>query len=453
MLAKQLIENNMSENRTLIVGLGKTGLSCARFLASRGHSVAVTDSRVNPPGLNALRSEFPDVAIFTGGFDENAFNAAGQIIISPGVSLDEPLVSEAMKAGTQVISDIELFSRYVTAPVVAITGSNGKSTVTTLLGEMVRHAGLVAKVGGNLGTPVLDLISDGAEPDFYILELSSFQLETTFSLNPAASVVLNVSADHMDRYHDINHYTDVKKKIRQGKGAVVVNLDDPLVASITDADRQVIAFSLNQQREDIYGLGTENNVDWLVKGTKKLIKANDLKIKGRHNLANALAALALAESIGLPLEKTLPCLSGFKGLPHRMQWVRKYNNVDWYNDSKATNVGAAIASINALPDKIVLIMGGEGKGADFTQLKSSIEKKAKAVVLMGKDAELISQALKGIVPLSEVKDMKQAVNAANKLSDGKGCVLLAPACASFDMYNGFEARGIDFMNVVRELGS
>ncbi|NOX42205.1 MAG: UDP-N-acetylmuramoyl-L-alanine--D-glutamate ligase [Gammaproteobacteria bacterium] len=471
------LKRDMAENRVLIVGLGKTGLSCARYLAKKGYSVAVTDSRVKPPELDTLSNEYPDIAVFTGGFDPDAFGVAEQIIISPGVSLDEPIISDAIKQGANVISDIELFSQYVNAPVIAITGSNGKSTVTTLLGEMVQRAGLTAKLGGNLGTPVLELLSDtlsdaspdNVKPDFYILELSSFQLETTYSLHPIASVVLNVSADHMDRYRDISHYLDVKKKIYQGEGAVVVNLDDPLVSSFSndfsnnfsnegssenkksDKNRKIICFTLNEPGDAVYGLRKVAGCNWLARGEENLISETDMKIKGKHNLANSLAALALAEAIGLPLEKTIPCLSDFRGLPHRMQWLGNYNHVDWYNDSKATNVGATVAAVGALTGKVVLIAGGEGKGADFSPLKKIVEQKAKAVVLLGQDAELIAHALGSNVKVVFVENMEEAVKSANELADEGDSVLLAPACASFDMYGGFEERGLDFMNIVTRL--
>ncbi len=450
MLVNQKIHNAMSETRILIVGLGKTGLSCAQFLARKGLSVAVTDSRVNPPGLEVLSEEYPDIAVFTGGFDSEVFDVAGKIIVSPGVSLEEPQVAQAIARGAYVIGDIELFSQYVDAPVVAITGSNGKSTVTTLLGEMVKACGLVVKLGGNLGTPVLDLLDHGPVPDFYILELSSFQLETTYSLKPIASVVLNISADHMDRYRDIRHYSDVKQRINLGGGAVVVNLDDPLASSIARKNTKAIGFSLEEIRDEGYGLREEAGQLWLAKGSQNLIKTTDLKIRGRHNYSNALAALALAELMDLPLEKTLPCLSVFKGLPHRLQWVGSYNGVDWYNDSKATNVGAALASIDALHGKIVLIAGGEGKDADFSILKPLLQKKAKAVVLMGRDASKIAAALGDDTTIVYADNMEDAVKKSARLATEGESVLLAPACASFDMYSGFEERGLDFVNRVKE---
>ncbi len=457
----------MSENRVLVVGLGKTGLSCARYLAKKGFLVTVTDSRVKPPELDSLKNEYPDITVFTGGFDPDAFNVVEKIIISPGVSLAEPIISEAIERGAEVIGDIELFSQYVNEPIVAITGSNGKSTVTTLLGEMIQRAGLYAKLGGNLGTPVLDLLSETSsadiKPDFYILELSSFQLETTYSLNSVASVVLNITADHMDRYRDINHYTGVKKRIYQGSGVVVVNLDDPLVSSLSDDSgnlikkRKKIGFTLNEPEDGAYGLREVAGCIWLARGERKLININDIKIKGRHNLANILAALALAEAIGLPLEKIITCLSDFVGLPHRMQWVGKYKNVDWYNDSKATNVGAAVASVDALADassnslskKVILVAGGEGKNADFLPLKKVVEKKVKAVILMGQDAGLIAQALGSNVKIVLVKNMEEAVTNACQQAEEGDSVLLAPACASFDMYSGYEERGLDFINNVR----
>lgn len=453
MLATQLILDDMAEERILIVGLGKTGLSCARFLARQGYPVAVTDSRLNPPELDALRDEFPDIAIFSGGFDENAFNAAKQIVVSPGVSLDEPLIARAIDDGKKVIGDIELFARNVTTPVVAITGSNGKSTVTTLFGEMAKTAGVKVSTGGNLGTPVLDLLAENRGVELFVIELSSFQLETTYTLNPVASVVLNISADHMDRYRDIEHYAAVKRKIMQGDGVVVVNKDDVRASRIDDNSRKKRVFGLEEPNENEFGVREHAGESWIAKGSNNLVNVKDLKIHGRHNIANVLASLALADAIGIALEKTIPALKEFPGLPHRMQWVDKINDVSWYNDSKATNIGAAIAAIDSVPQQVVLIAGGEGKDADFSQMRDVIEKKVRAVVLMGRDAGLIANAIGDLVRVEYADDMESAVNMAASLSHTGDAVLLAPACASFDMYSGFEERGLDFMTRVKSLAS
>ena len=451
MLVSQIVQDDMAEQKILIVGLGKTGLSCARYLASKGYPVAVTDSRVNPPGLEVLSEEYPDIAIFSGGFERAAFSTAKQIIVSPGVSLDEPLIAAAIQEGKNVIGDVELFAQNVEAPVVAITGSNGKSTVTTLLGEMVEAAGYAVKVGGNLGTPVLDMLLDREKADFFIVELSSFQLETTHSLNSVASVVLNISADHMDRYRDLQHYINVKRRVTQGSGVVVVNKDDGYTSELNEGDRNIISFGLSEPKDNEYGLRHISGELWLARGDKNIVKAGALKLHGMHNLSNVLAAFALSEAIGLDLDVVLPSVIDFPGLPHRMRWVANINGVSWYNDSKATNIGAAIAAIDSLVEDVILIAGGEGKAADFSQMRDVVNKKVKAMVLIGRDAKLIADALQGTTDIKFADDMEDAVRQAHETAKQGDVVLLAPACASFDMYSGYEQRGIDFMTKIKVL--
>ncbi|MFZ5594681.1 MAG: UDP-N-acetylmuramoyl-L-alanine--D-glutamate ligase [Pseudomonadota bacterium] len=434
--------------QTLIVGLGKTGLSCARFLAARGVPLAVTDSRDNPPGLAALQQELPDVAVFLGGFDASAFASAQRLVISPGVSLREPLIAQAVARGIEVVGDIELFACHARAPVVAITGSNGKSTVTTLVGEMARQAGRDVRVGGNLGTPVLDLL-DATEPDLYVLELSSFQLETTFSLNAVAATVLNLSVDHMDRYQSMDEYAAAKQRIFRGDGVMVLNADDPLVAAMAQAGRHTVRFSLDDgvAYKD-FGVMQRMSGLWLTRHDEPLMAADEVRIKGMHNIANALAALALGDAAGLPMPAMLQTLRGFPGLPHRSQWVAEKDGVAWYNDSKGTNVGATLAALQGMPGKVVLIAGGLGKGADFTPLRQAAASKARAVVLIGRDAPLIEQALAGVAPVMHAKDMQDAVAQAHHLAQPGDVVLLSPACASFDMFSGYEERGQIFADAV-----
>ena len=451
MLASQIVRDDMAEQKILIVGLGQTGLSCARYLVGKGYPVAVTDSRVNPPGLDVLSAEYPDVAIFAGGFDSSAFSTAKQIIVSPGVSLDEPLIAEAIQQGKSVIGDVELFAQNVAAPVVAITGSNGKSTVTTLLGEMVKAAGCAVRVGGNLGTPVLELLQDADGIEFFIIELSSFQLETTHSLDSVASVVLNISADHMDRYRDLQHYINVKRRVTQGGGVVVVNKDDGYTSELNEAGRNIIYFGLGEPADNEYGLRTVSGELWLARGEENIVKAAELKLHGLYNYSNVLAAFALSEAIGLSLHDVLPCVLDFPGLPHRMRWVASINEVSWYNDSKATNVGAAVAAIDSLTEEVVLIAGGEGKEADFSQMRDVVNKKVKAVILIGKDAQIIADALLGTTDISFAVDMEAAVRQAAEIAMPGDVVLLAPACASFDMYSGYEQRGLDFMTRIKAL--
>lgn len=444
----------LQHKRVLIVGLGKTGLSCARFLSQRGVEVAITDSRAAPPALEELQSMLPDVAVFIGGFDAEAFQRATCIVISPGISVREPLIAEARSRGVEILGDIEIFAQNVNAPVIAITGSNGKSTVTTLLGEMAKADNLDVRVGGNIGIPALDLLHDPV-PDLYILELSSFQLETTESLNAEASVILNISEDHMDRYHNLADYTAAKAKIYHGSGILVINLDDDCVvetSSLIRRGRNFVGFTLQKPDKNNYGLCKNEDKDWLCCGNELLISTDEIKIKGQHNIANSLAAIALGDAVNIRRSAMLTALKTFPGLEHRSQWVCSHNGVDWYNDSKATNVGAAIAAITGIPAvKIVLIAGGQGKEQDFSVLREAISSKVKHVILLGQDANIIEMALSGVVPVSHVESMEQAVSEANRLSSPGDVVLLSPACASFDMFSGYEDRGEKFIAATREI--
>lgn len=437
-------QDSEHKHRVLVVGLGVTGLSCARFLQSRGYAVAVTDTRAEPPGLEVLQQEMPDVAVFLGGFDAGVFARVDEIVVSPGVSLQEPLIAEAMERGVPVCGDIELFTREARAPVIAITGSNGKSTVTTLVGIMAEQAGLRVGMGGNLGTPALDLLND--EVQLYVLELSSFQLEATYSLQADAAVVLNISADHMDRYRDLQHYADTKAVIYKDAAFTLINADDPMVTPMVSSPD--CRFSLRDAADNQYGLRDLNGCVWLAKGDENLIPTDDLKIAGRHNWANALAALALAESIGLPRELCLETLRHFPGLSHRTQWVAEHSGVIWYNDSKATNVGAAIAALEGLDRPVVLIAGGQGKGADFSALSEVFEKRLRALVVMGEDAQYIADQAPAGLKVVHADNMDEAVLAAAGVAVFGDAVLLSPACASFDQYSGFAHRGDCFCEAV-----
>ncbi len=442
-------------DRTVIVGLGKTGLSVARFLGARGVAFAVTDSRAEPPGLARLKQEFPGAPLMLGGFDAQALQHAACIIVSPGVTLREPALAAARARGAEIIGDIELFARTARAPVAAITGSNGKSTVTTLLGEMARHAGRDARVGGNLGTPALDLL-EASEPDLYVLELSSFQLETTYSLNAAAATVLNLTPDHMDRYRDLAEYAAAKQRVYRGAGVLIINRDDPIVAAMAERQRTCVGFTLHEPKEGDFGVRSVRGEPWLAHGAENLQRAGALRIKGNHNIANALAALALGAAVGLPLRAMLEALTQFKGLPHRSEWVAEQDGVAWYNDSKGTNVGATLAALSGLgatlgAGKIVLIAGGDGKNADFSILRAAVQKYARAVVLIGQDAHIVARALRNTVPMISAADMKDAVRKARAGAQAGDAVLLSPACASFDMFSGYEERGRVFSAAVLEL--
>lgn len=436
--------------RTLIIGLGRTGLSCASFLARQGVPFMVMDDRKQPPELTSLREQFPDTELFLGGFDTRVMETCSQIIISPGISLYDPEIEKIINSGIPVIGDIELFARYVDAPVIAVTGSNGKSTVTALIAEMASAAGRNVRVGGNLGTPALDLL-EGGTPDMYILELSSFQLESTSSLNCAASVILNLSPDHLDRYRNLDEYLAAKLRIYQGDGVVVVNADESLLQAHIPESRKIMRFTSRVPHQGEFGLRERDDEMWLVKGDEYLMPAGKLHIRGFHNVSNALAALALGEAAGLPRQAMIQALTTFGGLPHRMQWVAEHDGVIWYNDSKGTNVGATMAALQGRPEKVILIAGGLGKGADFSPLKDVVANKCRVVVLIGRDASLIEKALDNVVPVAHASDMRDAVQMASRFAQPGDFVLLSPACASFDMFHDYEDRGTAFVESVQRL--
>lgn len=436
-------------SQTLIVGLGKTGLSCARYLAAQGESFVVTDTRAQPPGLDELVNEYPEAPVHVGGFREKDFSAANRLVLSPGVSLHDEYVASAVNRGAEVLGDIELFARSVSAPVIAITGTNGKSTVTTLIAEMAKSAGRNVRFGGNLGMPALELL-DREDTDLYVLELSSFQLETTYSLDAVAAVVLNITPDHMDRYDSVEHYSNTKASVYRGTGIMVINSDDPIVSKMLDAQREVIKFSLQKPAVGEFGIFAEGENLWLAFGEEKLLATNELKIPGSHNQSNALAALALGHAIGLELASMVTTLKSFTGLAHRSEWVAEQNGVRWFNDSKATNVGATIAALQGMPGPLILIAGGDGKAADFSALHDVIASETRDVILLGRDANSIEKVINNAVPVHRATDMQDAVGIAKQIAKSGDSVLLSPACASFDMYKNYMERGDDFVQAVKQ---
>lgn len=426
----------------LIIGLGQTGLSCVRFLVKQGYAVAIMDTREQPPELTTLQTEYPEVIVHIGGLESSWLLQADVIVISPGVDPRLPEIVAAKQAGIELVGDIELFARYANAPIVAITGSNGKSTVTTLLAEMVEQAGQTMRVGGNLGTPALDLICDPA-PDFYVVELSSFQLETVSSLNAFAATVLNISPDHLDRYDSVDDYQRAKSRIFNGDGVMVLNRDDQIVNALAIAGRNQIGFSLKDSKGVDFGVIEQDGKDWLAEGEQVLIAVDELKIVGKHNMANALAALALGSAMALPMTAMLAALKQYSGLAHRCRLVVEYNNIRWFNDSKATNVGASIAAIEGLDanGKIILIAGGVGKEQDFSALTQILKQAVKSVILIGRDGLLIADVVPKEVAIYFATTMQDAVNKAKAIAQAGDRVLLSPACASFDMFTGYAERG------------
>lgn len=439
------------EGLRVVVGLGKTGLSCVRFLRARGYQVAVNDTRLTPPNLTELNAEFPEVEVSLGRLDETLLLRAQEIITSPGISINEPeLLSARVNAGISVIGDIELFCRATTKPIVAITGSNAKSTVTTLVGLMAENAHIKVGVGGNLGTPVLELLNP--ETELYILELSSFQLETTHSLKAAAAIVLNISEDHMDRYANMQAYHQAKHRIYRNCQFYITNRQDPLTVPLLPKAVPHTSFGLDTPDLTTYGVIRDAGQNYLAKGREKLLLASEMGIFGEHNIANALAALALGEAVHIPMAVMLQTLKEFNGLPHRCQLVSKHQGVAWYNDSKGTNVGATLAAIDglgaAITGKVILIAGGVGKGQDFTPLSPALAKYGKAVILIGEDASKIDAAITANINKVYAPTLMAAVHQAQTLASVGDAVLLSPACASFDMFKHYEDRGQQFVSAV-----
>lgn len=449
-LATVMSNNNLTEmdlsGSIVVVGLGLTGLSVVRYLSGQGLLPVVIDSRENPPGEEELKRQYPDVKSYYGTFNKDALATAKQLIVSPGLSINLPEFEYAKSQGVEIIGDIELFARNVDAPVIAITGSNGKSTVTTLVGEVFVESGIKAGVGGNIGVPALELLGKGNK--VYVLELSSFQLETLSSLKPASSVVLNVSEDHLDRYESMQAYIAAKEKIYSNADVSVVNRDDAVVSKMIVSDESV-GFTLYEPENNDFGLKEINGETWICRNNQLLINIADLFVGGLHNVANVMAVLALCDRFDLPKEKVYEAIKMFGGLPHRMQCVAVGNNIKWFNDSKATNVGASEAAINGLAGNVILIAGGESKGADLSALKKPVSDHVKAMIVIGRDAILLENICKDITEVVHASCMYDAVVKANDLAKPGDNVLLSPACASFDMFKNYEHRGNVFKDAVK----
>lgn len=437
----------------LIVGLGKTGVSVARYLRKHGLRFSVADSRENPPGLVDFLAEFPGVAVET-RFEEKFFRKFDVLVVSPGVAVSEPAIVAARKAGAQVVGDIEIFARVVSKPVLAVTGSNGKSTVVSMLGAMAQAAGVNAKVCGNFGDPVLDS-ADDESIQLYILELSSFQLETLDSLHPVAACILNISEDHMDRYAGLKEYIEAKQRIYVNASCLVVNRDDKRTwPTVNDVPARTVYFGDGEPlQKNVFGVALFEGQDWLMLGEQPLMAVAHLKVAGSQNVLNALAAFALGREAGFTLEQMAEGLKSFAGLPHRVEFVVERAGVRWYNDSKGTNVGATVKAVEGLGAPVVLIAGGVGKGADFSPLAEIAAQHIKAAVLIGRDANMIAEVLRDVgVPVMFASTMAEAVCDASDLAIAGDVVLLSPACASFDMFRSYEERGEIFVKeVMREV--
>ena len=444
---RELIMENAHER--IVVGLGKTGLSVARHLHRRGIPFAMADTRDQPPGLAAFRQEFPQLDICTGALPAQWFAAASQIILSPGVDTRNPAVRAAIARGAECVGDVELFASANQAPVVAVTGSNGKSTVVQLVTEMASACGLCAYAGGNIGTPALDLLEKD-DAQLLVLELSSFQLESTRSLRPRIGAVLNVSADHLDRHASLERYAEIKARVYAHAGCCVVNRDDGLVMKMQTSGA-VTDFGLGRPTGHGFGLLQRGMHSYLAQGDHCLLSADKLMMQGEAGALNALAALAIGHALGLSMEGMCSVLTRFKGLPHRFSRVGESRGVAWFNDSKGTNVGASVMSLRSLESNVILLAGGIFKGGDLAGLRSAVARHARHVIVFGQDSDLLRQALHGTVQIHSADTLRDAVARAQALSVAGDKVLLSPACASFDMYEDYAERGRDFEHCVREL--
>jgi len=448
----------MKTNERIIVGMGVTGLSCARYFRTLGESFSIVDSRENPPGLEAFKAEFPSIDPVVGEFSLDQFLDAAELVVSPGVSLQTPAIKAAIEAGVTITGDVDLFSRAAQAPIIAVTGSNGKSTVVSLLGEMARIGGLKVAVGGNLdgpsARPALDLLAD-KDCDLYVLELSSFQLETTSMLCAAAAAVLNITEDHMDRYDSLASYSAAKHRIFNGCGIAVVNRDDASSLLPNGAVASLVSIGLGQAEDGQWGITSEEGVDYLCHGASKVQPCASIKMPGVHNIANALTALALGDAVGISVESMKTALKRFPGLDHRCQWVSNVAGVDYYNDSKGTNVGASVTAIQSIGDmidgRVVLIAGGLDKESDFSTMRPVLEQFVSMAVLIGRDAMKLARAFKGATETVLADSMQDAVKIAAAHCLPGDAVLLSPACASFDMFRGYAHRGEVFCAAVEEL--
>ncbi|MFT4058982.1 MAG: UDP-N-acetylmuramoyl-L-alanine--D-glutamate ligase [Legionella sp.] len=435
----------------LVAGIGKTGLSVARYLRRNNKPFIAFDTRPQAPGLADFTVEFPEVTVYVQQVPMDILSQVTDVIASPGLALDLPLLQQAKQAGIAVYGDIECLAREVHAPVIAITGTNGKSTVTTLVGEMAKAAGYKVAVAGNIGTPVLDMLNDEHQYDLWVLELSSFQLDLTHSLKPVAATILNVSPDHLDRHHSMEAYIEAKQRVYHHAQVTLFNRDDAYTTP-KSLVAKAISFGQNEPAAGDWGLRTKDHKIYLAKGTTCFLSAESVLIKGVHNWLNTLAACALADAAGISLQHMIHVLTTFTGLSHRCQWVRSLNDVDWINDSKGTNIGATISAINgiggSMQGKIVLIAGGQGKGADFRELAQPIADYVRSIVLIGEDADKIEAALANVVPIARASSLDSAVQMAKTQAKPGDVVLLSPACASMDMFRDFNHRGEQFTALV-----
>ncbi|MBA55769.1 MAG: UDP-N-acetylmuramoyl-L-alanine--D-glutamate ligase [Pseudomonadales bacterium] len=441
------------KNKHVVIGLGKTGLSCVRFLKRLGCDVAVIDTRSEPPGKEELAQDFADVKLHCGDLNQFDLTKASELVVSPGIAIQTPAIAKAIAAGVPCSGDVELFAKSVDAPVIAVTGSNGKSTVVSIIGKALEALGYNVCVAGNIGLPVLDALSSAIDVDVWVLELSSFQLETTHSLRAKIAVNLNVTEDHMDRYGSLDEYAMAKQRIFEGCDAAVYWLDDHRSKPV-QGGRTQLPFGGDESAHGRFYVNTDRQPNQVMDGSRSVLSADDLHIRGAHNLLNVAACLTvLAEFCGGRYVDALDAIKAFPGLPHRCQWVADINGVAWINDSKGTNVGSTVAAVKGLDGSVngnlYLIAGGEGKGADFSPLADALKDKVAEVVVFGRDAQQIQRAVSGVVAVEMVETMPQAVELLKSKAKAGDVVLFSPACASFDQFKNYEDRGYQFIAAVR----
>ncbi|MEC8444020.1 MAG: UDP-N-acetylmuramoyl-L-alanine--D-glutamate ligase [Pseudomonadota bacterium] len=446
--------NAPSQSRYLIIGLGLTGLSCARFCQQRGLDFTLCDTRSELPGMASILAEFEGREVILGLPDDTVLEAHTELLVSPGIDTNTPYFHHARELGCVVSGDIQLFHEYCDRPVIAITGSNGKSTVTTLVAELLKAAGLKAHACGNIGVPALDLLTASTPADIYVLELSSFQLETTRDLSATVASILNISPDHMDRYQKMPAYERAKQRIFQGAKAVVVNADDDHTLPVFDQAAKALSFSVTRMDTD-YHVQQDEQGSWLMRGQQRLLNTRELKIQGLHNVANVLAALAMVEAAGVDIKKTLTALTSFTGLPHRCQWIADVNGVAYFNDSKGTNVGSTVAAIHGLSatgqGKLWLLAGGEGKGQAFAELADACDGTLAGAYLFGADRDVIASDLSKVVPCQQTSTLDEALAQVAQVAQSGDMVLFSPACASFDQFKNYVQRGEYFCQLVEAL--
>ena len=452
---------NLTGAKVLVVGLGDTGLSMARWLVRRGAIVRVVDTREAAPHQRIIQDKYPQIALALGRMPKEWVEAADMIAVSPGIDRRGGLIAKAAARGTPVVGDIELFSQWLnqgssSPQVIAITGSNGKSTVTAMTSSICNAAGRPALMAGNFGLPVLDAlmaVEDGVkEPEVYVLELSSFQLESTFSLKPDAATVLNLSEDHLDRYADMDEYAQAKGRIYQNGRYHIFNREDQWSNTLSRSGVSRVSFGLDIPHEaESWGMTGHGKEAYLCRGSTEILALNQMSVTGLHNAANAIASGALCRAIGIEDYAIIKGLIQFKGLPHRVEKIDSFQNVDFYDDSKGTNVGATVAALKGMLQPVILIAGGDGKAQDFNALATAVRECARAIVLIGRDAPQIAELIGGDFSVHFAADMAEAVELAYQLANSGDAVLLSPACASYDMYRSYVHRAEVFVSAVSAL--